>query len=565
MMLAGQSRRGFLRMGGAAVGTLASARALAASAGDADMIVWNAKVYTVDEAMPKAQAFAVKGDKFLAVGSNDDIKALAGPRTRLMDAQGMTVVPGFIDTHIHANGTMLLYEVIAGDPYGTEFSVIDDIVGKLKERAAKTPPGHWVIGYFYDDIKSKDGRPLNARDLDRVSTEHPVMVRHRGGHTSFYNNKALQMAGLTKDVPDVQGGTYDRFPDGELNGRLTDNARLSFEGVGDFVTYSPEETLRREREGAAFISAKFAEFGLTGVCHQGGNLRAVTEIRNQGRLKHRVNYEVYEDVMNPFIEAGVVTGVGDEWIRMGGTAERSTDGSLSERTMAMSVNFPGTTYKGNLKMTQEEVSSWTEKVHRAGIRVNIHANGDVTIDQALNAFEHAQKVHPVPGTRFKITHCSLVNDDILKRMKALNVTPSVFNTYLYFNADKFGFYGEELMSQMMAYRSMLDAGIPVSVGSDFSAGVFPPLMGIQGCVTRTGWDGKTWGAKQRITVSEALKCHTLYGAYNTMEEDIKGSITAGKLADFVVLADDPHTVDPNTIKDIRIVQTVVGGMTVHQA
>lgn len=565
MLLAGQSRRGVLRMGGAALGTLASARALAASPGDADMIVWNARVYTVDDAMPKAQAFAVKGDKFLAVGTNDDIKALAGPKTRVMDAKGMTIVPGFIDTHIHANGTMLLFDVIAGDPYGTGFSVIDDIVAKLKARAAQTPPGHWVVGYFYDDIKSKDGRPLNARDLDRVSTEHPVMVRHRGGHTSFYNNKALQMAGLTKDVKDVQGGTFDRFPDGSLNGRLTDNARLAMEGVGQFVTYSPEETLRREREGAAFISQKFAAFGLTGVCHQGGNLRAVTEIRAEGRLKHRVNYEVYEDVMNPFIEAGVTTGVGDEWIRMGGTAERSTDGSLSERTMAMSVNFPGTNYKGNLKQTQEEVSSWTEKVHRAGIRVNIHANGDVTIDQALNAFEQAHKAAPNAKLRFKITHCSLVNDQILKRMKALNVTPSLFNTYLYFNADKFGFYGEELMGQMMAYRSMLDAGIPVSVGSDFSAGVFPPLMGIQGCVTRTGWDGRTWGAKQRITVAEALKCHTLYGAYNTMEEDIKGSITPGKLADFVVLADDPHTIDPMKIKDIQIVQTVVGGATMHQS
>jgi predicted amidohydrolase YtcJ len=565
MLEHGHSRRSFFRAGGAAIGTMATTRAYAAGAGDADLVVWNAKVYTVDDAKPMAQAFAVKGDKFLAVGSNEDIKGLIGPGTKTMDAKGMTIVPGFIDTHIHASGTSLLYDVIAGDPYGTEFSQIDDIVAKLKARAAETPPDHWVIGHFYDDIKSKDGRPLNARDLDKVSTTHPVMVRHRGGHTSFYNNKALQMAGLTKDVKDVQGGTYDRFPDGALNGRLTDNARNSFNNIGKFVTYSAEETARREREGAAFISAKFAEFGLTGVCHQGGNLRAVTEIRTEGRLKHRVNYEVYEDVMDPFIAAGVTTGVGDEWIRMGGTAERSTDGSLSERTMAMSVNFPGTSYKGNLKMTQAEVSGWTEKVHRAGIRVNIHANGDVTIDQALKAFEAAHAAKPDPRLRFKITHCSLVDAPLIKRLKALNVVPSLFNTYLYFNADKFGFYGEELMSNMMAYRSLLDAGIPVSVGSDFGAGVFPPLMGIQGCVTRKGWDGKVWGAKQRISVSEALKCHTLNGAYNTMEEDIKGSITAGKLADFVVLADDPHTVNPDKIKDIKIVQTVVGGATVHQA
>ncbi|MBL8774030.1 MAG: amidohydrolase [Phenylobacterium sp.] len=557
------SRRHFLSLtaGGAA---LWATRAFGSDARP-DFVVHNARVYTVDDRFPRAQALAVKDDRFLAVGSDAEVRALAGPSTKVLDAKGMTVVPGFIDCHIHADGKSLLYEVVVGDPYGTGFSSIDDIVAKLKARADKTPPGVWVTGYFYDDVKTRDGRPLNVRDLDRVSSVHPVVVRHRGGHTSFYNSVALRMAGLSRATPDVPGGTYDRFPDGELNGRVTDNARLVFDKVGKPMTWPPEEAAQREREGAAFLSQKFAEFGLTGVCHQGGSLRALQEIRAEGRLKHRVNYECYVDVWEPMIAAGMRTGLGDAWIRLGGTAERSTDGSLSERTMAMSVAFPGTSYKGNLKETQEAVNAWVEKMHRAGIRVNVHANGDVTIAQALTAFERAQSLWPRKDPRFKITHCSLVDEALARRIKAAGVTPALFNTYLYFNADKFSFYGEDLMGRMMAYRTLLDAGVPVCAGSDFGAGVFPPLMGMQGVVTRTGWDGKTWGAGQRITVAEALKVHTLNGAYDTMEEDLKGSITPGKLADFVVLGDDPHTVEPNRIKDIRIERTVVGGATVYQA
>lgn len=557
-------RRRFLA-GAAGLSATALAHAVLAADGAApDLVVRNAKVYTVDDRMPRAEAFAVKNGRFLAVGSNAEISALAGRGTEVFDAQGATITPGFIDCHIHADGKSSLYEVSVGEPFDISFPAIDEIVAKLRARAAQTPPDTWVQGFYYDDVKSKDRRGLTVKDLDKVSTTHPVVVRHRGGHTSYYNSRALQMAGVTKATPNPMGGTFDKFPDGELNGRVTDNARRVFADVGKMPTYTPEEAAKREREGAAFISQKFALYGLTGVCHQGGSLRALEQIRAEGRLLHRVNYECSTDVWKPMIEAGMMTGLGDEWIRLGGTSERSTDGSLSERTMAMSVPFPGTDYKGNLSESQESVNEWVELMHRNGIRANIHANGDVTIEQALTAFERAQKLHPVKDPRFKITHCSLVNDDIVRRMKALNVTPALFNTYLYFNSDKFAFYGEELMSRMMAYRTLLDAGVRVCAGSDFGPGLFPALMGIQGIVTRKGWDGKVWGPNQRITVAEALKVHTINGAYDTMEEDLKGSITPGKLADFVVMAQDMHTIDPEKIKDIKILKTVVGGRTVYQ-
>jgi len=183
----------------------------------------------------------------------------------------------------------------------------------------------------------------------------------------------------------------------------------------------------------------------------------------------------------------------------------------------------------------------------------------------LTALERAQKLAPRADARPKITHCTLINDDLIRRIKALDAVPAMFTTYAYYNTDKFPYYGEALMKRAMAFRTMLDAGIHAAAGSDFSPGPFAPLMGIQGMVTRTGWDGTTWGANQRVSVDEAIRINTLNGAYASGEERVKGSVTAGKFADFVVLADDPHTVKPNRIKDIQIVRTVVGGVTRYQA
>jgi predicted amidohydrolase YtcJ len=204
-------------------------------------------------------------------------------------------------------------------------------------------------------------------------------------------------------------------------------------------------------------------------------------------------------------------------------------------------------------------------VHRAGIQVNCHANGDVAIDMVLTAVERAQKLFPRADARPKITHCTLVNDDLVRRIKAAGAVPAAFTSYAYYNSDKFKYYGEAMMEHCMAYRSFLDAGIMAAAGSDFSPGPFDPRMAIQGMVTRTGWDGKTWGANQRISVEEALRVNTINGAYNSHEEAIKGSITPGKLADFVVLSDDLFTVDKEKIKDLQIVRTVAGGTTVYKA
>jgi predicted amidohydrolase YtcJ len=427
--------------------------------------------------------------------------------------------------------------------------------------------GTWVEGYFFDDTKVKDKRSLTRQDLDLVSTEHPVVVRHRGGHTSFYNSKALQLANVTRESPQPPGGTFDKDANGDLNGRVTDRARDVFSGVGQRRTFTAEETARRTRDGIAHISKQFARYGLTSVHHQGGDLSAIQDVRARGELLHRVSYESSGRVLDSMIAAGIRTGFGDEWIRLGATSEHTIDGSFSERTMALSTPYPGVTppYSGNITESQDVLNAWVERVHRAGIQVNCHANGDVAIDMFLNAIERAQSVFPRPDARPKITHCTLINDSLVRRIKAAGAIPAMFTTYAYYNTDKFTFYGEEMMKRCMAFRTLLDAGVPAAAGSDFSPGPFAPLMGIQGMVTRTGWDGTTWGANQRITVDEALRVNTINGAYASREETIKGSIAAGKLADFVMLAEDPHTVSRGKIKDVQIVRTVVGGKTVYQA
>jgi predicted amidohydrolase YtcJ len=560
------SRREFLGLTAAGtVGLVGSSfwtRAWAA-AETPDLVVYNAKVHTVDRSVPRAEAFAVRDGRFLAVGKSTEIRGLIGKGTQAFDAQGMMVVPGFNDSHNHIVGTDVLYSVHVGNPFVAEYVSIASIIDKLRAKARQTPPDTWVVGTFFDDTKVTDGRQLNIHDLDEASTDLPIVVHHRGGHTAFYNSKAFQIAGITKDTPNPFGGTFDKDGKGELNGRVTDRANDAFAKVGRRQTFAAAEV----RKGLAYMSRKFVEYGVTSVCHEGGDLMALQQVRAQGELLHRVSYEAAGEVLEAMLESGIESGFGDEWIRFGATSEHVVDGSFSERTMSLSMGYPGVSppYHGNITTTQSDLDAWVERVHRAGIRPNCHANGDTAIEMTLTAYERALGKYPRRDVRPKVTHCTLVNDDIIRRMKAMDAVPAVFSTYPYYNADKFHFYGEAVLEHCMAFRSFQKAGIRAADGSDFPPGPFDPRMAIQGQVTRTGFNGESWGANQRISVAEAIEVGTLNGAYNTHEENIKGSITPGKLADYVVLAEDLHTVAPSKIKDVQVVRTVVGGNTVYRA
>lgn len=526
---------------------------------EADLIVVNGRVLTMDPALPRAEAFAIKSGRFLAVGSNADIRNLATPRTTVIDAAGMCVLPGFIDAHCHPSGISELFGVVV-----TAAKTKADLIEALRKKAATTPPGYWVEGQLFDDTKLTDAAPLTRYDLDEASTQHPIAVHHRGGHTSWYNSKALELAGVTRSTPDPDNGRFFRDSSGELTGWVAELARNAFNNAGQRERFTPEQQRDRARQGMKHISGLLTATGLTTVHDAGANserVRAYEDARANGELKHRA-YMMIRGPYETFRNAGLYTGFGDEWIRVGGV-KYAADGSASERTMRMSTPYVGTNDYGILTMTQQEIHERVEDAHRNRWQVGIHANGDVAIDMVLNAYERVQKEWPHPDRRHRIEHCSLVNPSLLQRIKAAGVIPTPFWTYVYYHGEKWSQYGDDKMRWMFAHRSFLDMGITVPGASDYGPGPFEPLMALQSMVTRRDYRGREWGPNQKVTLDEALKIATVNGAYASYEEKTKGSITAGKYADFVVLEKDPHDVDQNAIKDIRVIRTVVGGTTAH--
>ena len=558
------SRGEFLGLGAAALAGLGLRRLPGGATGSGtgaddlapDLIVVNARIHTVDASRPRAEALAVRGDRFVAVGANDEVRALADASTRVLDADGMTITPGFIDAHSHPawGGIEELVNV------NVDLRSIAQIQAALRERARRTPAGEWVIGFKYDDTKLAEGRPLNRRDLDAAVPDHPVQVTHRGGHTSVYNSKAFEMAGVTARTPDPEGGHFYR-EGGELTGLVAERAN------GVFNRLIPGGTTREQRQrGVELISELMTAAGITSV-HDAGvspdNATAYRDAYEAGNLRFRVYMLARGRMYEGLTTAGVRTGFGDEWLRVG-PVKYGADGSASERTMRMSTPYAGRPDDyGILTMTQEEIHEVVEDAHRRGFQIGIHANGDVAIDMVLNAYERVQRMWPRPDPRHRIEHCSLVNDDLLRRIKAVGAIPTPFYTYIYYHGDKWGEYGERKMRSMFAHGSFLEHGIPVAGASDYIPGPFEPLMALQSMVTRTDWQGREWGPNQRITMEQALRVATINGAHASFEEDIKGSVTPGKLADFVMLAEDPHETDPSRIKDIEVVRTVVGGRTMH--
>ena len=265
------------------------------------------------------------------------------------------------------------------------------------------------------------------------------------------------------------------------------------------------------------------------------------------------------------IAAGVRTGLGDEWIRVG-AMKLVCDGSISERTARLSQPYIGRPNDyGILVMDEEELYTYARKAHLAGWQIGTHANGDVAIDKTLRVYERLQREHPRPDPRFRIEHCTVINDELVRRIKALGAIPNPFSTYVYYHGEKMGEYGAERLNSMFAVRSFLDAGIRVTQASDYPPGPFEPMMALQSEVTRTDSIGNVWGPKQRVTVAEALRIGTLHGAYASFEEKLKGSIQPGKLADLVVLGRDPLTEEPSSLITIPIERTMVGGRWVFES
>ena len=541
------TRRDLLAMSGTAA--LAGCAGVGTSSARADRILVRGNIITMDPRRPRAEAAAIRDGKFVAVGSTDDLR---GPADEVVDLGGRTVLPGLIDAHIHgvSSGRINLLSVDCA------VTTLAEIQSRIRRRAAEIPSGGWVTGDKYDDTKLDLQRPLLRGDLDEATRTHPVVVTHVGGHDCFVNSRALELATITRGTPDPDGGRIERNSDGDPTGILREKAM-------DLVLKRIPPASREENRRAAVWQLKeFAKAGLTSIHDADASIedvRAYMDAHLAGELPIRVYLLVQSAEIEKLDLWGLRTGFGNDMLRIGGT-KLYTDGAIAGRTARLSKPYVGRPEDfGILTVTQEELDRRVMKAHAEGWQVGVHANGDVAIEMVLSSYEKAIRAHPRPDPRFRIEHCTLVTPDILRRMKALGAIPTPFCTYVYQHCEKWPAYGEDRLDWMFAMRSFLDAGIPATGSSDYIPGPFPPLLGMQSCVTRRGKDGRVWGARQKITVDEAIRCYTRHAAFASFDEARKGSIEPGKLADLVVLGADPTTTDPDRLASIPVERTMVGG------
>lgn len=524
-----------------------------------ELILYNGNFWTVNPQQPRAEAVAISRGRFLAVGSNEDVLRLAAGTSRKIDLGMKTVLPGFIDAHTHPaeSGRLHLRQV------DCDLRSISAIQAALRERASKTAADKWVLGFKYDDTKTNDGRRLTLQDLDAAVPDHPVFVTHRGGHEAFANSRALKLAKVDETTPDPIGGQFEHDAAGHLTGRINERAMDAFNKIIP-STYTRDDY----REGVKLISKMMTRTGITSVGDALGtpeDLQAYQDARDSGDLPMRVYCFIGWFALDRMISAGVRTGFGDEWVRVG-AMKQIADGAISGRTARLSQPYIGHPNDyGTFSATEEELYEYGRKAYAAGWQLGTHANGDVAIERVLNVYERINREIPRRDPRFRIEHCTLVNDSIIQRMRALNAIPVPFSTYVYYHGEKMQYYGEERLKHMFALRTFLDAGLRPTQSSDYPPGEFPPMMALQSEVTRTDMSGHVWGANQRVTVEEAIRIGTMNGAYASYEENLKGSIEPGKLADLVVLGRDPFKEDPSTLVTIPVERTMTGGKWVYES
>lgn len=536
-----------------------------AGAGEADFIIHNAKIVTVDGKFSIAEAAAVDDGKFVAVGNRASVMRSAGPGTRVYDLGGKTVLPGFNDTHVHlTSGENLELQVDL-----TKVRSIADIQNAIAARVRTSKPGEWIIGTRgWWEYNLSEGRLPTRFDLDKVAPNNPVTIP--GPHYTIANSLALKLAGVTRNTPDPQGGEVWKDPKtGEPTGLLMDNA-------GRFVRqFYPKPTQEQKIAGVKRVLALVNSNGLTSAGDPGGSpeqARLFQDLHRTGDLTVRVDFSHSVDPAAPLaeIEAQLKSfpkpgfNTGDGMFRTDQLGEVGLDGA--ELTAFLSHDYPTRPgYRGLQKVPHEQFDRFAALANRYGWRLRPHAVGDAAIDEALRAFEFADREKSIKDRRWMIDHAFLLIPRHYPKVKDLGV---IINSQYMHNYQLGALilkaWDRPLADQSEMFRDWVENGIMFANGSDGPISYYAePLLQIYGSVTRkTGWGG-ILGPDQGISRADAIRSVTINGAYTSFEEKVKGSIEPGKYADFVVLSDDVLTVPADNIKDIKVLTTVLGGKPVY--
>jgi predicted amidohydrolase YtcJ len=528
----------------------------------ADIVFVNAKVWTVNNAQPEAQAVAVQNGRILWVGTDSEVKRYAGAQTKVVDVKGKRMLPGFIDNHTHfMSGGFQLQSVdlkYANDE--AEFARI------IKERAEKYP-GRWITGGDWDHDRWKSAQLPTKELVDKYTANTPVMVNRYDGHMALANSYALKLAGITKNTPDPPGGTIVRdSKTGEPTGALKDEAMNAVYAI------IPESTDEERLEAGRIALAEARKLGVTSIqdISSASDLRTYQSLQARGELTARFYCRLPISQWEHLAKSGLKVPFGDEWIRVG-SLKAFTDGSVGSTTALFFEPFTSDPTTKGLAMDVVQdgrLEQWALAADKAGLQLSIHAIGDSANSIILDLFQKIIDTNPKWDRRFRIEHAQHLHPKDLKRFAQLGVIASMQP----YHAIDDGRWvekriGHERCKTTYAFRSLLDNGARLTFGSDWTVAPLNPLLGIYAAVTRRTLDGATpngWFPEQKISVKESIRAYTIANAYASFDENVKGSIEVGKLADLVVLSDDILAIDPVQIENVKVDLTVLGGKIVWE-
>jgi predicted amidohydrolase YtcJ len=528
----------------------------------ADLIITNAKVWTVDKTHPTAQAVAVLGDRIVAVGSNADIDVWRGHDTKVIDAGGKLLLPGFNDAHVHfVSGGLQLESVQLNDATSKQ-----EFVRRIAAQAKKTPKGEWIQGGDWDETKWSPLSLPTKELIDAVTPDNPVFVSRYDGHSALANSTALRLAGITSQTPDPPGGVIIRDAQGNPTGDLKDAATdIVFKVIPPL---SHEQRLRAVRRAMEYA----ASLGVTSVQNMDpdyADIAAYAELLQNGELTTRIYAAPLIDQVDDQVKIGIRHAFGGPFLRIG-AVKAFADGSLGSRTAYFFEPFsdePGN--RGLLGEEMQPLSLMRDRMMKAdaaGLQICTHAIGDQAISIILDLYADIVKAHGEMDRRLRIEHAQHMAAKDFDRFAQLNVIASV-QPYHAIDDGRWaeGYIGHDRASRTYAFRTFLNHWVHLAFGTDWDVAPLNPIWTVYAAVTRSTLDGKNpngWFPDQKLTVAEAIEAYTMGSAYAEFQENVKGSITPGKLADMVVLSDDIFSIDPAKIRDVKVLKTIVGGKVV---